>query len=40
MCVQEKKVKEARDEIESITNNEKTDESVKAYAKDMIKIII
>ena len=36
----EKKVKEARDEIESITNNEKTDESVKAYAKDMIKIII
>ncbi len=33
-------VKEAKDEIESITNNKKTDESVKAYAKDMIKIII
>lgn len=33
-------VKEAKDEIESITNNEKTDESVKAYAKDMMKIII
>jgi len=33
-------VKEAKDEIETITNNEKTDESVKAYAKDMMKIII
>lgn len=33
-------VKEAKDEIESITNSEKTDESVKAFAKDMIKIII
>ncbi|MFA5329903.1 MAG: zf-HC2 domain-containing protein [Prolixibacteraceae bacterium] len=33
-------VKEAKDEIESITNNEKTDENVKAYAKDMMKIII
>lgn len=33
-------VKEARDEIQSITNNEKTDESVKAFAKDMMKIII
>jgi len=36
----EKGVKEAKDEIESITNNAKTDESVKAYAKDMMKIII
>jgi hypothetical protein len=36
----EMKVKEAKGEIESITNNEKTDESVKAFAKDMIKIII
>lgn len=33
-------VKEAKEEIESITNNETTDESVKAFAKDMIKIII
>jgi len=33
-------VKEAKGEIENITNNEKTDESVKAYAKDMMKIII
>jgi hypothetical protein len=33
-------VKEAKDQIETITNNEKTDESVKAYAKDMMKIII
>ncbi|HEY3369975.1 MAG TPA: zf-HC2 domain-containing protein [Prolixibacteraceae bacterium] len=32
-------VKEAKDEIESMTNDEKTDESVKAFAKDMIKII-
>jgi len=36
----EKGVKEAKHQIESITNNEKTDESVKAYAKDMMKIII
>lgn len=33
-------VKEAKDEIETITNSEKTDESVKAFAKDMIKTII
>ncbi|HET6558921.1 MAG TPA: nickel insertion protein [Prolixibacteraceae bacterium] len=33
-------VKEAKAEIESIVENEKTDENVKAYAKDMIKIII
>ena len=33
-------VKEAKDEIESITSDKKTDESVKAYAKDMMKIII
>lgn len=33
-------VKEAKDQIESIVNSEKTDEQVKAYAKDMIKIII
>lgn len=36
----EKGVKEAKRQIETITNNEKTDESVKAYAKDMMKIII
>jgi hypothetical protein len=36
----EKGVKEAKHQIETITNNEKTDESVKAYAKDMMKIII
>ncbi len=36
----EKGVKEAKHQIENITNNEKTNESVKAYAKDMIKIII
>lgn len=36
----EKGVKEAKPQIESITNNEKTDESVKAYAKDMMKVII
>jgi len=36
----EKGVKEAKQQIETITNNEKTDESVKAYAKDMMKIII
>lgn len=33
-------VKEAKPQIESITNNEQTDESVKAFAKDMMKIII
>ena len=33
-------VKEAKDEIESMTRSEKTDEKVKAFAKDMIKIII
>ena len=33
-------VKEARGEIESITRSDKTDESVKAFAKDMIKTII
>ena len=33
-------VKEAKDEIESMSRNEKTDENVKAFAKDMIKIII
>lgn len=33
-------VKEAKDEIESMTNSETTDESVKAFAKDMMKIII
>lgn len=33
-------VKEAKPQIESITNNEKTDESVKAFAKDMMKTII
>ena len=36
----EKGVKEAKDQIETITNNEKTDESVKTYAKDMMKTII
>jgi len=36
----EKGVKEAKHQIETITNNEKTNESVKAYAKDMMKIII
>lgn len=36
----EKGVKEAKEQIETITNSEKTDESVKAYAKDMMKIII
>ena len=36
----EKGVKEAKGQIETITNDEKTDESVKAYAKDMMKIII
>jgi len=35
----EKGVKEAKPQIESITNNEKTDESVKAFAKDMMKAI-
>lgn len=33
-------VKEAKDEIESITRSKNTDETVKAFAKDMIKIII
>lgn len=33
-------VKEAKDEIESMARSEKTDESVKAFAKDMIKAII
>lgn len=33
-------VKEAKDEIESMSRSEKTDEKVKAFAKDMIKIII
>lgn len=35
----EKGVKEAKPQIESITNNEKTDESVKTFAKDMMKAI-
>jgi hypothetical protein len=33
-------VKEARDEIESMAKSETTDENVKAFARDMIKIII
>ena len=33
-------VKEAKDEIESLSLNKNTDEKVKAFAKDMIKIII
>jgi HEAT repeat protein len=33
-------VKEAKEEIESVSKSEKTDESVKVFAKDMIKIII
>lgn len=33
-------VREARDEIESITNNESTDSQVKEFAKNMIKTII
>ena len=33
-------VKEAKDEIESISNNENTDREVRSYAKDMIKTII
>ncbi len=36
----EKGVKEAMPQIESITNNKKTDENVKAYARDMMKTII
>ncbi len=36
----EKGVREAKSQIEMITNNEKTDENVKVYAKDMMKIII
>lgn len=33
-------VKEAKDEIESIARSPKTDESVKTFAKDMVKTII
>jgi len=33
-------VKEAKDEIESMARSEKTDDNVKAFAKDMIKAII
>lgn len=33
-------VKEAKDEIESISNNENTDQQVREYAKNMIKTII
>lgn len=33
-------VKEAKDEIESLSNNENTNQQVKEYAKDMIKTII
>jgi len=33
-------VKEAREEIESMVRSEKTDVNVKAFAKDMVKIII
>ncbi len=33
-------VKEAKDEIESLSNNEGTNEEVRKYAKDMIKTII
>ena len=33
-------VKEAKDEIESISNNENTDQQVKDYANSMIKTII
>jgi hypothetical protein len=33
-------VKEAKDEIESISNNENTNEQVKEYAKNMVKTII
>lgn len=33
-------VKEAKDEIESISNNENTNKEVRNYAKDMIKTII
>ncbi|MCE1199334.1 MAG: zf-HC2 domain-containing protein [Marinilabiliales bacterium] len=36
----EKGIREARQPIENITNNEKTDAHVKAFAKDMIKAII
>lgn len=36
----EKGIREARQPIENMTNNEKTDASVKAFAKDMIKVII
>ena len=33
-------VKEAKDNIEQITNNEDTDPNVKEYAENMIKTII
>lgn len=33
-------IKEAKDEIESISNNENTNEQVKEYAKNMVKTII
>ena len=33
-------VKEAKDEIESISDNENTDQRVREYAKDMVKTII
>lgn len=33
-------VKEARDNIESISNNKNTDQNVKEFAKDMVKTII
>lgn len=33
-------VKEAKEKIKSLTESDKTDESVKAFARDMIKIII
>lgn len=33
-------VKEAKDKIESISNNEKTDQNVKDFARDMVKTII
>jgi hypothetical protein len=36
----EKGIREARQPIENITNSEKTDASVKAFARDMIKAII
>ena len=36
----EKGIKEAKEPIENITKSDKTDESVKAFAKDMMKTII